>query len=238
VNQHKTYMKQADIEITSAIAIIGNHTFPLESIRSVRVGLRPLKTAAAAAIGISYLVNPRAWIPGAIAFARTDTGSWSGLYINDTKVKNGSEGELQLVRDAILQAMRDRSCGKNIVATDTTGDRVDTEDGNTVSIFAKNQDALEVSVREVETISADVIEGTTYEGIVAGITPFGAFVEVLPGKEGLVHISELANFRVNKVEDICKVGDPMTVKCIGIDERGRIRLSRRAAMVCLLPTNP
>jgi len=89
---------------------------------------------------------------------------------------------------------------------------------------------MEAAVHEVEAISAEVIEGMTYEGTVAGITPFGAFVEVLPGKDGLVHISELADFRVNKVEDICKVGDPMTVKCFGIDERGRVRLSRRAAM--------
>jgi len=121
--------------------------------------------------------------------------------------------------------------GKNIRRiTDTTGAQIDIEDDGTVSIFAKNKEAMDAAVREVEAISADVIEGTTYEGTVAGITPFGAFVEVLPGKDGLVHISELADFRVNKVEDICKVGDPMTVKCIGIDERGRVRLSRRAAM--------
>ena len=59
---------------------------------------------------------------------------------------------------------------------------------------------------------------------------FGAFVEILPGKEGLVHISEMANFRVRAVEDICKVGDPMWVKCIDIDDTGRIRLSRKAAL--------
>ncbi len=59
---------------------------------------------------------------------------------------------------------------------------------------------------------------------------FGAFVECLPGKEGLVHISELADFRVNRTEDICKLGDEIIVKCIGIDERGRVKLSRRAAM--------
>jgi polyribonucleotide nucleotidyltransferase len=62
------------------------------------------------------------------------------------------------------------------------------------------------------------------------VKEFGAFVEFLPGKDGLVHISELANFRVKKTEDICKVGDDMAVKCLGVDEKGRVRLSRKAAM--------
>ena len=62
------------------------------------------------------------------------------------------------------------------------------------------------------------------------IKEFGAFVEFLPGKDGLVHISELANFRVKKTEDIVKVGDEITVKCLGVDEKGRVRLSRKAAM--------
>ncbi len=62
------------------------------------------------------------------------------------------------------------------------------------------------------------------------IKEFGAFVEFLPGKDGLVHISELANFRVKKTEDIVKVGDDITVKCLGVDEKGRVRLSRKAAM--------
>ena len=63
-----------------------------------------------------------------------------------------------------------------------------------------------------------------------GVKEFGAFVECLPGKEGLCHISELADFRVNKTEDICKLGDEIIVKCIGIDDKGRVKLSRRAAM--------
>ena len=69
----------------------------------------------------------------------------------------------------------------------------------------------------------------TYRGIVRGIKDFGAFVECLPGKEGLVHISELADFRVNKTEDICKLGDEMVVKCIGLD-KGKVKLSRKAAL--------
>ncbi|MBC8041580.1 MAG: S1 RNA-binding domain-containing protein, partial [Opitutaceae bacterium] len=66
---------------------------------------------------------------------------------------------------------------------------------------------------------------------VTGVKEFGAFVECLPGKEGLCHISELADFRVRRTEDVVKMGDSITVKCIGIDERsGKVRLSRKAAM--------
>jgi polyribonucleotide nucleotidyltransferase len=65
---------------------------------------------------------------------------------------------------------------------------------------------------------------------VRGIKEFGCFVEVLPGQEGLVHISELADFRVRRTEDVCKMGDEMVVKCVGIDEKGRVRLSRKAAL--------
>ena len=77
--------------------------------------------------------------------------------------------------------------------------------------------------------TAEIEVGKTYRGIVRGIKEFGAFVECLPGKEGLVHISELADFRVKKTEDICKLGDEMVVKCIGM-EKGKVRLSRKAAL--------
>ena len=72
--------------------------------------------------------------------------------------------------------------------------------------------------------------GATYYGKVVSTTNFGAFVEVLPGKDGMVHISELADFRVNEVTDVVKVGDMVYAKCIGVDERGRVKLSRKAAM--------
>jgi polyribonucleotide nucleotidyltransferase len=73
--------------------------------------------------------------------------------------------------------------------------------------------------------------GKTYQGRVTGTKEFGAFVECMPGKEGLVHISELADFRVRRTEDVVKMGDMVWVKCVGIDERsGKVRLSRRAAM--------
>ena len=72
--------------------------------------------------------------------------------------------------------------------------------------------------------------GEMYQGRVVTIKEFGCFVEVLPGKDGMVHISELADFRVNRVEDVVKQGDVIWVKCIGVDEKGRVKLSRKAAM--------
>jgi ribosomal protein L7/L12 len=72
--------------------------------------------------------------------------------------------------------------------------------------------------------------GKIYRGRVVTIKEFGAFVEFLPGKDGLVHISELANFRVKQTEDIVKLGDEIWVKCLGVDEKGRVRLSRKAAL--------
>jgi polyribonucleotide nucleotidyltransferase len=121
--------------------------------------------------------------------------------------------------------------GKNIRRiTGTTGAEIDIEEDGTVSIFAKTADAMKMAVDEVNLISAEVEEGEIYEGPVTGITAFGAFVQVLPGKDGLVHISELADCRVNKVEDVCKMGDIMRVKCLGVDDRGRVKLSRREAM--------
>jgi polyribonucleotide nucleotidyltransferase len=79
-------------------------------------------------------------------------------------------------------------------------------------------------------MTAEAEIGKIYRGKVVTIKEFGAFVEFLPGKDGLVHISELANFRVKQTEDIVKLGDEIWVKCLGVDEKGRVRLSRRAAM--------
>jgi len=114
--------------------------------------------------------------------------------------------------------------------TELSGAQIDIDEDGTVSIFATTGESMAIATREVEGIMAEPEEGVTYEGKVTGVKEFGAFVEILPGKDGLVHISELADCRVESVDDICKVGDPMTVKCIGIDDRGRIKLSRRAAM--------
>ena len=121
--------------------------------------------------------------------------------------------------------------GKNIRRiTDLTDAQIDIDDDGTVHIFSADASSMEMAVREVSLITAEAEEGVVYNGTVTGIKEFGAFVEIIPGKDGLVHISELADFRVRSVEDICKIGDQMWVKCIGIDDRGRVKLSRKAAM--------
>ena len=122
--------------------------------------------------------------------------------------------------------------GKNIRRiTEVSGAQVDIDDDNSgrVLIFATDKESMDRAIQEVEACTAEIEVGKTYRGIVRGVKDFGAFVECLPGKEGLVHISELADFRVNKTEDICKLGDEMIVKCIGM-EKGKVRLSRKAAL--------
>ncbi len=121
--------------------------------------------------------------------------------------------------------------GKNIRGiTERSGAQIDIAEDGTVSIYARTGESMKMAILEVQKITMDPEEGEIYEGKVTGVKEFGAFVEILPGRDGLVHISELADFRVNSVEDICKVGDTMRVKCIGVDDRGRVKLSRRAAM--------
>ena len=81
----------------------------------------------------------------------------------------------------------------------------------------------------MENITKEVEPGEVYEGTVKRIMPFGAFVEILPGKEGLVHVSQLENRRVEKVEDVIKVGDKFKVKVLEVDSQGRINLSKKLA---------
>ena len=122
--------------------------------------------------------------------------------------------------------------GKNIRRiTEVSGAQVDINDDNSgkVLVFASSKESMERAIQEIEICTAEIEVGKTYRGVVRGVKDFGAFVECLPGKEGLVHISELADFRVNKTEDICKLGDEMIVKCIGID-KGKVKLSRKAAL--------
>ncbi len=120
--------------------------------------------------------------------------------------------------------------------TETTGAQIDIaeDDSGKVFIYSNNADAMNRAVQEIDALcggGAQIEMNKIYTGRVTGTKEFGAFVECLPGKEGLVHISELADFRVRRPEDVVKVGDSITVKCIGIDERsGKVRLSRRAAM--------
>jgi polyribonucleotide nucleotidyltransferase len=116
--------------------------------------------------------------------------------------------------------------------TETSGAKIDINEDNSgnIMIFASSQPSMERAIEEINLITAEIEVGRIYRGIVRGIKEFGCFVECLPGKEGLVHISELADFRVRNTEDVAKMGDEMWVKCIGIDDRGRVKLSRREAM--------
>jgi polyribonucleotide nucleotidyltransferase len=121
--------------------------------------------------------------------------------------------------------------GKNIKRiVDMSGCEINIEDDGTVQIYSVAAEGMEIARREIEAMTGEIEVGKTYRGKVVTIKEFGCFVEVFPGKDGLVHISELANFRVKKTEDIVKMGDEIWVKCIGVDEKGRVRLSRKAAM--------
>jgi polyribonucleotide nucleotidyltransferase len=121
--------------------------------------------------------------------------------------------------------------GKNIKRlVEESGCEIDIEDDGTVNIFSVSPEGMKIALDAITGMTAEAEIGKIYRGKVVTVKEFGAFVEFLPGKDGLVHISELANFRVKQTEDIVKVGDDITVKCLGVDEKGRVRLSRKAAM--------
>jgi polyribonucleotide nucleotidyltransferase len=121
--------------------------------------------------------------------------------------------------------------GKNIKKlVEESGCEINIEDDGTVNIYSVSEEGMKIARDAITGMSAEAEIGKVYRGKVVTIKDFGAFVEFLPGKDGLVHISELANFRVKQTEDIVKLGDEIWVKCLGVDEKGRVRLSRRAAM--------
>ncbi|MBR6756202.1 MAG: polyribonucleotide nucleotidyltransferase, partial [Peptococcaceae bacterium] len=111
-----------------------------------------------------------------------------------------------------------------------TGVKIDIEDDGKVAIMSSDSEAAAKAVKIIEDLTKEVEVGGVYMGKVVRITDFGAFVEVLPGKDGLVHISQLALERVNKVEDAVKIGDEIMVKCIEIDKQGRVNLSRKVLL--------
>jgi polyribonucleotide nucleotidyltransferase len=121
--------------------------------------------------------------------------------------------------------------GKNIKRlVEESGCEINIEDDGTVNIFSVSPEGMKIARDAITGMTAEAEIGKIYRGKVVTVKEFGAFVEFLPGKDGLVHISELANFRVKNTEDIVKVGDEISVKCLGVDEKGRVKLSRRAAM--------
>jgi len=113
---------------------------------------------------------------------------------------------------------------------DQTGVTIDIDDDGTVFIMADSREAGEKAQKMIYDLTRDVVVGEIYEGVVKRIMNFGAFVEFLPGKEGLVHISQLADHHVNKVEDVVSIGDRITVKVTEIDRQGRINLSRKEVL--------
>lgn len=121
--------------------------------------------------------------------------------------------------------------GKNIKRiVEESGCEINIEDDGSVNIYSVSEDGMKIAREAIEGMTAEAEIGKIYRGRVVTIKEFGCFVEFLPGKDGLCHISELANFRVKQTEDIVKMGDEIWVKCLGIDEKGRVKLSRKAAM--------
>lgn len=113
--------------------------------------------------------------------------------------------------------------------TADTGAKIDINDDGSVYILAINRDAAQEAKNIIDAIVFEPVDGCCYTGTVTRIIPIGAFVEIAPGKEGLVHISKLANKRVEQVEDVVSVGDVVTVKFLGTDEKGRLNLSMKDA---------
>jgi len=113
--------------------------------------------------------------------------------------------------------------------TEETGASVDIDDDGVVKVYAADGDALQAAMNKIGEITAEAEIGAIYEGVVARIVDFGAFVTFLPGKDGLVHISQIAEERVNKVSDYLEEGQTVKVKCLDVDQRGRIKLSIKEA---------
>jgi polyribonucleotide nucleotidyltransferase len=109
---------------------------------------------------------------------------------------------------------------------DRTGVKIDIDDTGLVYIAAPNMEAAEAGLREINMLIKDVEVGETYMGKVVRIMNFGAFIEILPGKDGLLHISKMSKQRVEKVEDVMNIGDMVEIKVNEIDNQGRINLSR------------
>ncbi len=126
--------------------------------------------------------------------------------------------------------------GKNIRGiTEATGVTIDIEDTGKINIASSDQAACNKAIKMIRDLTAEAEEGKLYMGTVKKIMEFGAFVEIFPGTDGLVHISELDKERVKNVSDILKEGDQVLVKCIGIDKQGKIKLSRKEALGATLP---
>ncbi|RKZ32596.1 polyribonucleotide nucleotidyltransferase, partial [bacterium] len=134
------------------------------------------------------------------------------LRVNPDKI-----GEIIGTGGKVIRAIQER-----------TGTTISIDDTGLVQIAAYDETSSLAALKEIESIVEEAEVGKVYEGTVKRITPYGAFVEILPNTDGLLHISEIEHRRINRVEDVLKVGGKVTVKVIGIDDSGRIKLSRKA----------
>ncbi|MEJ6572945.1 MAG: polyribonucleotide nucleotidyltransferase [Akkermansiaceae bacterium] len=120
--------------------------------------------------------------------------------------------------------------GKNIKGIQAeSGADINIEDDGTVHVYASKKESLDRAMAMIKQMFTEVEVGTVYTGPIVSTTNFGAFMQIMPGKDGLIHISELSEGRVEKTEDVVKKGDTVTAKCIGVDDRGRVKMSIRAA---------
>src|SRR5690242_9512675 len=116
-----------------------------------------------------------------------------------------------------------------------SGAKIDIEDDGSVNISATSGESMQTAVDAVRALTEEVEVGRIYTGTVRRIVDFGCFVEILPGKEGLVRTSQLADYQVMRPEDVVSIGDEITVMVIEVDAQGRINLSRRAALSGEMP---
>ncbi len=129
--------------------------------------------------------------------------------------------------------------GKTIRSiTEETGCQIEIQDDGTVIIASPDEPAASRAIEIIERLTETPEVGKVYTGPVRRVEAYGAFVEIMPGTDGLVHISELAPYHVRETTDICKEGDEMTVKVINIDEQGKVRLSRKAVIMESPDYNP
>jgi polyribonucleotide nucleotidyltransferase len=121
--------------------------------------------------------------------------------------------------------------GKNIKKIqEESSSRVEIDDDGTIVISAATLESVELAKTYIRGLTDDAEVGKIYNGKIVSVKEYGVFVEIMPGKEGLVHISELSNDYIEKVEDVVKMGDEVKVKLIGIDDQKRLKLSRKAAL--------
>jgi polyribonucleotide nucleotidyltransferase len=149
---------------------------------------------------------------------RSDISPWAPRLLR-TKIDPEKIGLLIGPGGKMIRAIQEQS-----------GAQIDVEDDGTVTVACASAEGAQQAMRQVEAITASVEVGRVYEGRVTSVKDFGAFIEILPGKDGLCHISELSDEYVSSVGDVCKVGDVLQVKVIAIDDQDRVKLSRKVLL--------